>query len=172
MIMRKTLCCIYALLMVSAGSGKPLMQIKEEIIAGIPVKVISEYRSSFKTRFVNLVIPDESYSRENLERIWRHYCNKYSDKKDRLDVRICINSSCEFNRQFNRQPVDVHTGETVGPNGTRVRLRGCEASFLRMGKGALAYGGDNELMIYSPDLSEPEKKERIVLAGEDPFKFN
>jgi hypothetical protein len=31
-----------------------------------------------------------------------------------------------------------------------------------MGHGALAYGGDNELMIYSPNIDEPEKKERIV----------
>jgi hypothetical protein len=39
-----------------------------------------------------------------------------------------------------------------------------------MGKGALAYGGDNELMIYSPNPDEPERTVRIVLAGEDPFK--
>ena len=143
---------------------------KEETIAGVATKVLFEYRSSFKTRFVEVVIPDESYSRENLERIWRHYCDKYADKKDQLDLRIYTNRSYEFNRQFRRQPVNMHTGETVGPNGTRVRLRDYEASFLRMGKGALAYGGENELMIYSPNLDEPEKKERIVLAGEDPFK--
>jgi hypothetical protein len=65
----------------------------------------------------------------------------------------------------------MHTGEVIGPNGIRTKLRECEASLLRMGKGAIAYGGDNELMIYIPHLDEPEKKERIVLAGEDPFKY-
>jgi len=65
--------------------------------------------------------------------------------------------------------VDSHTREAISPNGTRVKLRGYEASFLRMGKGALAHGGDNELMIYCPDLNERHKTVRIVLAGEDPF---
>ena len=64
----------------------------------------------------------------------------------------------------------MHTGEAISPNGTRAKLRGYEASFLRMGKGAIAYGGDNELMIYCPDVDEPDKTLRIVLAGEDPFK--
>ena len=145
------------------------IHLKEEIIAGLRVSVLSEYRSSFSTLFVTLVIPDEAYSRENLVNIWRHYCEKYTDKKDRLDVRIYANRSYEFNRPFHGQPVNMHTGETIGPDGVKVRLRDCEASFLRMGKGAAAFGGDNELMIYSPNLDEPEKKERIVLAGEDPF---
>jgi hypothetical protein len=146
------------------------MQEKEETIAGIPIKVISEYRSSFKTRFINVVIPDDSYSRENLEQIWRHYCEKYSDKKDRLDLRVYINRSYEFNRQFEGWPVNMHTEEAISQNGVRVKLRSYEAIFERMGKGALAYGGDNELMIYSPNIDEPEKKERIVLAGKDPYK--
>jgi hypothetical protein len=153
-----------------AAYRKVPAQIKDETIAGIPVKVVSESRSSFKTQFVTLVISEELYSRENLERIWRHYCEKYADKKDKLDVRVYTTGSYEFNRQFAGQPVDMHTGEAIGSNKTRVKLRGCEAMFLRMGDGALAYGGDNELMIYSPDLKEPEKKERIVLAGKDPIK--
>jgi hypothetical protein len=167
---RKVLCCIFALLMINAAYGEPLIQVKEETIAGIPVKVISEYQSRFETRFINLVIPDEFYSRENLIRIWRHYCEKYVDKKDKLDLRVYTTGSYEFNRQFDGQPMDMHTGEALTRDKTWVKLRECEASFLRMGHGVLAYGGDNELMIYSPNLNEPEKKERIVLAGKDPYK--
>jgi hypothetical protein len=61
----------------------------------------------------------------------------------------------------------MHTEEAIGPNGTSVKLRGYEAYFERKGHGALAYGGDNELMIYSPNLDAPEKKESVVLAGKD-----
>jgi len=156
--------------MICAAYGEPLIQVKDETIAGIPVKVISEYQSKFKTQFINVVIPDESYSRENLVSIWRHYCEKYADKKVKLDVRVYTSRSYEFNRQFEGQPMDAHTGEVLTADRNWVKLRECAASFLRMGHGALAYGGDNELMIYSPNLDEPEKKERIVLAGEDPFK--
>jgi len=167
----KLLFSILALLAVSTAFGKALMQVKEETIAGIQIKVLSEERSSFsQTQFINLVIPDKSYSRENLERIWRHYCEKYSDKKDRLDVRVYINRSYEFNRQFDGRPINMHTSEVLGPNGTTVKLRSFEAWFLRSGDGAFAGGGDNELMIYSPNIDEPEKKERVVLAGKDPIK--
>lgn len=170
MTIREALCCTFALLLITAAYGEPLTQVKEETIAGIPVKVISEYRSKYKTRFINLVMPEEFYSKENLIGIWRHYCTKYSDKEDKLDARVYTTRSYEFNRQFDGQPVDMHTGEVLTADRTWVKLRGPEASFLRMGHGILAYGGDNELMIYSPNLDEPEKKERIVLAGADPFK--
>src|SRR5689334_717978 len=79
---RIILCCIFALLAISLAYGRTIIQIKEETIAGISVKVIAEYRSSLKTQFVELVIAEESYSKENLISIWRHYCEKY-DKKAR-----------------------------------------------------------------------------------------
>ena len=166
---RIVLCCIFALFAVNLTYGRAIIQVKEETIAGISVKVISEYRSSFKTQFVELVIAEGSYSKENLISIWRHYCEKY-DKKDRLDLRVYLNRTYEYNRQFNGWPVDMHTGEAIGPDGTGVELRTFEAYFERKGDGALAYGGDNELMIYSPNIDEPEKKESIVLAGKDPNK--
>src|SRR6185436_962837 len=109
---------------ISLAYGKAVIQIKEATISGIPVKVISEYRSSFKTQFVTLVIAEADYSRENLIAIWRYYCDeKYKDKKDRLDLRIYINRSYEFNHQFKGWPVNMHTGEAFGPNGTSVKLR-------------------------------------------------
>ena len=164
--MRKLLCCILGLFAISLAYGKAVIQIKEETIAGIPVKVISEYRSSFKTQFVTLVIAEADYSRENLISIWRHYCEKY-DKKDRLDLRVYLNRTHEYNRQFDGWPVNMDTGEAFGPNGIKAKLRSFEAYFERKGDGALAYGGDNELMIYSPNPDEPEKKESVVLAGKD-----
>jgi hypothetical protein len=162
--MRKSLYCTIALFAINVAYGNTVLQIKEETVAGVPVRVISEYRSTFKTQFVTLVIAEENYSRENLISIWRHYCEKY-DKKDRLDLRVYLNRTYEYNHQFAGWPVDMHTDEAIGPDGTRVKLRGFEAYFERKGDGALAYGGDNELMIYSPNLDEPEKKESVVLAG-------
>jgi len=155
---RKLLCCIVSLFAISLT----VIQVKEETIAGISVKVISEYRSTFEVQFISLVIAEESYSRKNLESIWRYYREKYNNK-DRLDLRIYLNRTYEYNRQFDGWPVDMHKGEAIGPNGTRVRLRTFEAYFVR------SYGEDNELMIYSPNIDEPEKKERVVLAGKDPF---
>jgi hypothetical protein len=166
---RALLCWVLALFAIGVADGKTVVQVKEETIAGVPVKVISEYRSRFKTRFIKVVIAEEFYSRDNLVSIWRHYCDKY-DKKERLDLRVYVNGTYEYNRRFDGWPVDMHTNEAISPDGTRVKLRSFEAYFERMGDGALAYGGDNELMIYSPNLDEPEKTERIVLAGKDPYK--
>ena len=165
---QKFLCCVVVLFAFGIAYGKTLAQEKGEIIAGVPVEVISDYRSSFKIRFIVIVIAKEAYSKENLISIWRHYCDKY-DKKDRLDLRVYLNQTHEYNRRFEGWIVNVHTGEAVGPDGIRAKLRSHEASFKRMGNGALASGGDNELMIYMPDPDNPEVKERIVLAGKDPF---
>src|SRR5205814_3326404 len=141
---QKILFFILALAAIHLGYSKPLPQINEENVAGILVKVHSKYDSTFKTRYITVVIPDEAYSKENLIRIWRHYCEQYPDRKDKLDLRVYINRSYEYNRQFNGWAVDMHSGEAISPKGVRVQLRECEASFLRMGKGALAKGGDNE----------------------------
>jgi hypothetical protein len=166
----RTIFIVLALTVMSAGLSRTLAQGNGETVAGIPLKVYSRYDSTFKTQYITVVIPDEAYSKENLIRIWRHYCEQYPDKKDKLDLRVYIKRSYEYNRQFNGWAVDMHTEEVSSPNGVRGQLREGEASFLRMGKGALAKGGDNELMIYCPDVDRPEKTERIVLAGVDPFK--
>jgi hypothetical protein len=159
------------LLIASTVAAIVSAQIKEKTIDGMAVKVIQEYRSTFKTQFVELVIPDELYSRENLESIWRHYCEKYSDKKDRLDVRVYANRSYEFNRHSEGRPLNMHTGEVTLQDGKVVKLREPEAYFERKGDGVLAaYGGDNEYMTYSPDIDRPEEKVRLVLAGKDASK--
>lgn len=162
--MRKVLALSFVLLATAIIPAKAA-QSKKETIAGISVKVLSEYRSSFGTRFVTLVIPDEAYSREHLEHIWRHYCEKY-DKKDRLDVRVYAHRSYEYDQAFKGLPSDAHTGEVIS-SGKRFKLRGPDAMFERKGDGILAYGGDNELMIFRPNLDKPDEKESIWLAGKN-----
>ena len=164
------LLCILVLLIAIAVSARAPFQIKEETIAGMAVKVIQEYRSTFKTQFVEVVIADDLYSGENLKSIWRYYCEKYEDEKVRLDVRVYASRSYEFNNQFEGRPLNMHTGEVTLQDGTKVKLREPEAYFERIGDGILAYGGDNEYMTYCPDINRPEEKVRIVLAGKDASK--
>ena len=164
------LLCILALIITSTVSARAPVQIKDETIADMAIKVIQEYRSTFKTEFVEVVIADELYSSENLKSIWRYYCEKYEDKKVRLDVRVYVNRSYEFNHQFEGRPLNMHTGEVTLQDGTTVKLREPEAYFERKGDGILAYGGDNEYMRYCPDINRPEEKVRIVLAGKDASK--
>jgi hypothetical protein len=157
----KPICLTLAvtLLLVCSLSAKTSAQ-EELEIAGMPVKVIREFFSTFKTQFIEVVIPNEQYSKENLIKVWKHYCEKYPDKKIRLDLRVFTQSTHDFNRQLYGLP----SGQT------KDQFRNSEAYFERMGKGAAAFGGDNELLIYSPDLNKPSEKVRVVLAGEDPYQ--
>jgi hypothetical protein len=140
---------------------------QEELeIAGMPIKVIREFYSSFQTEFVEVVIPIEQYSRENLEKVWRYYCEKYPVKAIKLDVRIFTSDTYEYNKQFD---MSSDNGNTKIVNGVRLERRSCEASFVRMGNGAAASGGDNELLIYCPYPAKPKETIRVVLAGKDPF---
>jgi hypothetical protein len=158
----------FILLLVSSLSVRVSAQEDLEI-AGMPVRVIKEMKSAFKTQFIEVVIGNDHYSKDNLLKVWRYYCEKYSDKKVRLDLRVFTQETYEFNRQFDGLPLDMHSWEVIKPDKTRVKLRSFEANFERMGKGALAYGGDNELLIYCPDPAKPIEKIRVVLAGEDPY---
>jgi len=160
------LCWTIVLQSTQAAPSTGAAQAQEETIAGISIEVRSEFRSRFETIFVIVVIPNEAYSRRNLELVWRHYCEKYADKKARLDVRIYARSSYEYDNAFQGLPRDVHSGEVIS-GGIRFELRGPDAMFERKGDGILAYGGDNESMIYRPNLDEPEKTETIMLAGKN-----
>ena len=104
---QKLLCCIVVLFAIDLVYGKAVIQVKEQVkeetIAGISVKVIHEYRSSFQIQFITLVIAEETYSKENLISVWRHYCEKY-DKKDRLDLRVYLNRTYEYKHQFSGWP--------------------------------------------------------------------
>jgi hypothetical protein len=139
-----------------------------ESIAGVPAQIVRNDRASFKTRFIEIVIPDTTYSKDNLIKIWRYFCDeKYLDKKDRFDLRVFIQTTYEYNKQFAGLPVNMHTGEAIFPDGVRVKVRSFEAQFERKGDGALAYGGDNEILYYCPDSTKPDEKVVIVLAGKN-----
>jgi hypothetical protein len=140
---------------------------QEELdISGIPVKVIREFYSSFKTEFVEVVIPTDQYSKDNLIKIWKYYCEKYPVKSIKLDLRIFTSDTYDYNKQFD---MSSGNGNTRIVNGVRLERRSYEAYFERMGDGAAASGGDNELLIYCPDPAKPKEKIRVVLAGKDPY---
>jgi ankyrin repeat protein len=115
------------------------------IIGGIPVSVHSEHYM-FESWFVEVVIPADGYSKENLERVWRYYCEKYPDHKDKLDLRVYADS---MKRGQDNQ----------GP----------DALFTRQGEGAAASGGDNEFYTYRPNLGNPKEKQDVQLKGRYPF---
>jgi hypothetical protein len=141
---------------------------QEEVdISGLQVKVVREYFSKFKIQFIEVVIPNDQYSKDNLLKVWKYYCEKYPDKAIRLDLRVFIKDTYEFNRQYEGLPLNMHTWEVTKPDNTTVKLRSFEAQFERKGKGVLAYGGDNELLTYCPDPNKPDEKIFVVLAGKD-----
>ncbi len=133
-------------------------------IAGIQIKVIDEH-VAFEIQFTKIVIPNDQYSKDNLLKIWKYFCEKYPDKKVRLDLRVFTEETYQYNNQFADLPTNMHTGEAIQPDGTKVKIRSFEAQLERKGNGVLAYGGDNEYLWYCPDLSKPDEKVRVVLAG-------
>src|SRR6185503_18608487 len=44
-----------------------------------------------------------------------------------------------------------------------------DAAFHRPGTGDFAFGSKNEWYIYIPDLEHPDKTQRVVLRGRDPY---
>jgi ankyrin repeat protein len=103
----------------------------------------------FGTRFVFIALQKQYYSKENLERLWRYYCEKYPDKKDKLDLRVYV--------------------ERAGTDSKSEKERGFDANFNRQGEGALARGGDNEFYSYRPDIDKPDQTENVQLKGKYPF---
>jgi ankyrin repeat protein len=113
----------------------------------IPVKVNEHY--GFGTRFVEIMLERQYYSKENLERLWQYYCQKYPDKKDKLDVRVYAERG------------KWESDSTTAP--------GIDANFNRQGEEAAAYGGDNEFYWYRPNLDEPKERANVQLKGRYPF---
>jgi ankyrin repeat protein len=139
--------------------------VNEEIIepsVGFPFKIISDKPATIgpRARFVFVSLSEDYYSRESLERISHYFCTKYSDKDLKLDVRIHVDRRTNSSEQPDKNDAAPGTFESN---------RGFDANFLRQGDGALAGGGDNEVLIYVPDLDRPAETKRIVLKGKDPF---
>jgi ankyrin repeat protein len=126
-----------------------------QLIAGIQVNVKSE-RRSLGTWFVEVRLARQFYSKDNLERIWRYYCEKYPDKKDKLDMRIYVDSL-----DFQSSSLKKSSFEDT-----------YAAIFSRQGEGAIAGGGDNEFYTYRPNLDKPDKMENVQLKGKYPFLRN
>lgn len=120
------------------------------VVAGVPVEVRSEH-CSFHTWFVEIRLNRSSYSQENLERIWRFYCEKYPDKKDKLDMRVYAESTDSQTSSVGKKAYDH------------------DAIFSRQGEGAIAFGGENEFYTFKPDLEGPEVKKNVQLSGRYPF---
>jgi hypothetical protein len=120
----------------------------ELLISGAPVKIKSEHYS-FTTWFVEVQMPKQYYSKDNLERIWQYYCEKYPDKKDKLDVRVCTDFTHLRSGSLEKHSYD--------------------AMFSRQGEGAIAGGGENEFYTYRPNLDKPDEKKNIQLKGTYPF---
>src|SRR5215471_6780518 len=130
-------CAVSAVLVAGCLTLARSQQKEGAVIGGIRVSVGSEHYM-FGAWFVEVVIPANNYSRENLERIWLYYCEKYPDHKDKLDLRVYANSIDRS--QDNHCP---------------------DAWFSRQGEGAAAYGGDNEFYTYRPNLDKPKETQDI-----------
>ena len=128
-------------------------QTTEKDIADLRFVVLSQnYYSLSKSWIISIYLPKEHYSRKNLIRLWRYYCEKYPDKKEYvLDVRV-----------YTEMP-------TPNDSQSKYKPRDFDAFFIRQAVGGLPTPGDNELMIYSPNLDKPREKKREVLAGRDPI---
>lgn len=135
-------------LMISVLAATKARLQDEQLVAGLPVKITYEHYG-FGTRFVYIALQKTYYSKENLERLWRYYCEKYPDKKDKLDIRVYV--------------------ERPEQDSKAAKERSFDANFNRQGEGAIAGGGDNEFYSYLPDLEKPNQTENVQLKGRYPF---
>ena len=119
---------------------------KKKQIDGVKYEELSQtYYSLSKSWIISIYLSKENYSRENLIRIWRNYCKKYPNKKKYvLDMRVYT--------QKNSFEVS-------------------DAMIIRQGVAGIPIPGENELMIYRPDMSKPHETKREVLAGRDPLPW-
>lgn len=147
----------------SAPGGLQHWQRSSEILdpsVAFPFKIVRETHSTIgpSTWFVSLRLSDEYYSVDNLKRVWHYFCDKYSDKSQKLDLRIYVDRT--HNRPESNQEYDWDSPQ---------QGLGFAANLLRQGDGALAGRGENEILIYRPDLDKPKEIKRLVLRGRDPL---
>ncbi len=129
-------------------------QQQEQQVVGISFKTTYEHYG-FGTWFVQVLIPRQSYSKENLERIWQYYCEKYPEKEDKLELRVNAETLESRSRPVRRGYEGIH-----------------DAVFSRQGEGSIAGGGENQFYTYRPNLDKPDEKENVQLKGSYPFLMN
>jgi hypothetical protein len=145
---------LLAPILLVAFSKLGVPQSAEKDIADLRSEVLSQdYYSLSNSWLISIYLPKEQYSRENLIRLWRYYCEKYPKKKEYLlDVRV-----------YTEKP-NADDSQTPPK-----KPRSFDAFFIRQAVGGVPTPGDNELMIYCPNLDKPEETKREVLAGQDPI---
>ncbi|HXG64706.1 MAG TPA: hypothetical protein VNO70_06335 [Blastocatellia bacterium] len=114
---------------------------------------------------VTLILPDEYYSKENLERIFQYYSEKYPEKRHILRVSVYADEET-YQRHLNEDtfylpgsdPRRKHSNGEAPKRPARETWNIPHAMYER-----LCY---NEFYYYSPDLENPEKRETVILNGE------
>ena len=133
---------------------------------GFPFEMVSEEFSCCfapPTWQVRIRIPKDSYSRENLDRLFRFYAlRRHPSLKERLYVDVYVG---DLNRSGDLRsddaslpelPVDADDLRSI-PDGIR-----WDASFRRVGYGS--YAGREEYYSYRPD-SESDEEKLVILKG-------
>lgn len=144
---------IAILILVGLSHPTVLPQITEKDISDLRYEILDQsYYELSKSWRIYLYLPNDQYSRENLIRLWRYYCEKYPDKKEYvLDMRV-------YTKKQNSDEKATSTSKELL----------FAAMIIRQGISGLPIPGENELMLYYPDLTNPKEWKREVLAGRDP----
>lgn len=120
-----------------------------------------------------IILPKESYSRENLERLFRFYSLKYSNKKEWLQVIVYTDIKNlvdpETPGYIPSHPRDEEVLPERTPSGTERRFASFDAIFWRQSD-IPNQGEENEWYTYSPNLDKPNELKTIVMKGRDPYK--
>lgn len=129
---------------------------------GFPFEIVSEEFTCClapPTWQVRIRIPKDSYSRENLDRLFRFYAQvRHPNLKERLYVYVYAHDLRSDDASVPELPLDNPFDVTVGkPNGIR-----WDANFVREGYGF--YFGREEHYSYRPDPESDEEK-IVILKG-------
>lgn len=138
------------------------------------IKLPQEFLFNSGTRYIStrhfvvIVIPDDKYSRKNLDTIWQHFKQMYPDRKETLDLKFYTSSAYDYNKEHFADESWLSPGiQLLGLRDDYPRE--CEAMFEREDV-AITDGEDQEIMVYVPDLSKPLERKYVLLAGKDPWK--
>jgi len=124
-------------------------------------KIIEETRSDWGVDPMwNTVIllPPKSYSKENLDKLFRFYSRKHPDKKDRLHVEV-------FTDERNLPPEGIIERYRERPLYPESRVSAYDAIFVRERDMYFLGGEINEWYFYSPDLNNPNETKTVSLKG-------
>lgn len=152
------------LMRISVEAGQQITINDSELdrrVLGIPVDIRDQqtFVGLGKTTWwmVTLILPNEHYSKNNLERIFQYYSEKYVNKKDILRVSVFADEETYKRSQESWHRSNDRSGEAVRNLPSKQKWSIPHATYER-----LCY---NEFYYYSPDPENPDKRETIVLKG-------